>query len=172
MSRIARVTASYAIYAEARRALLAELDLGRDSNRDPLAEFAEWLVATILDGTLAASPVQAHWDVEAPGVGRVQVKYLANAGNSQWVNEHPIKVTVQMDTYAIVFYESLLPVSIVMLPARGLAPICAALGKRHPNQDTTLQLTRTNYVRLIGEPRTFRPLGVRVWLAPTWEEIA
>ena len=48
---------------------------------DPLAEFAEWLVAALLEGTLAPSPVQAHWDVEAPGVGKVQVKYLANSGN-------------------------------------------------------------------------------------------
>jgi len=166
-----RVTKIYARYVEARNALLAELNLGRDSNRDPLAEFAEWLVAALLGGALAPSPVQAHWDVEAPGVGKVQVKYLANSGNERWVNEHPVRVTDLMDAYAIVFYESLLPVSVVMLPARHLAAIGPGLGKRHPNQEATLQLTRANYVRLVGEPEVFRPLGVRAWRAPGWTEV-
>ena len=89
MTELERVSSIYARYVEARNALLAELNLGRNSNRDPLAEFAEWLVAALLEGTLAPSPVQAHWDVEAPGIGKVQVKYLANSGNESWVNEHP-----------------------------------------------------------------------------------
>jgi hypothetical protein len=165
-----RVRGIYGQYVEARNALLAELNLGRNSNRDPLAEFAEWLVAALLGGTLAPSPVQAHWDVEAPGVGKVQVKYLANSGSEGWVNEHPVHVTEQMDAYAIVFYESLLPVAVAQLPARRLAEVGAALGKRHPNQDRSLQLTRANYMRLLGEPTTFRPLGVRVWRAPDWSE--
>jgi hypothetical protein len=114
--------------------------------------------------------VQAHWDVEAPGVGKVQVKYLANSGTERWVNEHPVRVTELMKAYAIVFYESLLPVSALLLPARRLAEIGAALGKRHPYQDVTLQLTRANYVRLLGEPSTFGPLGIRAWHAPNWTE--
>ena len=77
-----------------------------------------------------------------------------------------------MDAYSVVFSESLLPVTVIQLPARRLAEeVGAALGKRHPNQDVTLQLTRANYVRLIGEPRTFRPLGVRAWRAPKWDEV-
>ena len=171
MTELERVTSIYARYVDARNALLAELRLGRNSNRDPLAEFAEWLVAALLGGTLAPSPVQAHWDVEVPEVGKVQVKYLANSGSERWVNEHPVRVTELMDAYAIVFYESLLPVSVVLLPARGLADIGAALGKRHPNQHTTLQLTRSNYVRLVGEPAVFRPLGVRAWRGPRWDEL-
>jgi hypothetical protein len=167
---LARVTDIYGRYVEARNALLAELNLGRNSNRDPLAEFAEWLVAALLAGKLAPSPVQAHWDVEARGVGKVQVKYLANSGNERWVNEHPVRVTDLMDAYAIVFYESLLPVSVILLPARRLVEVGLALGKRHPDQDTTLQLTRANYVRLIREPGVFRPLGVRTWRAPAWTE--
>lgn len=128
-------------------------------------------MAAIVGGRLAASPVQAHWDVEAPNLGKVQVKYLANSGNERWVNEHPVRVSELMDAYSIVFYESLLPVSVVLLPARGLAAVCAALGKGHPNQDTTLQLTRANYLRLLNEPAAFRPLGVRVWTAPSWREV-
>lgn len=170
MTDMVRIQAVYARYVEARNALLAELNLGRSSNRDPLAEFAEGLVAALLGGKLADSPVQANWDVEAAGVGRVQVKYLANSGSEAWVNEHPVKVNELMDAYAVVFYESLLPVSVVMFDARRLAEVCQALGKRHPNQDTTLQLTRANYLRLTREPAIFRPLGVRVWTAPSWQE--
>lgn len=171
MADLERVLEIYGRYVDARKALLSELRLGRDSNRDPLAEFSEWLVAAIAGGRLAASPVQAHWDVEAPSLGKVQVKYLANSGNERWVNEHSVKVSALQDAYAIVFYESLLPVSVVLLPVRGLEAVCAALGKRHPNQDTTLQLTRVNYVRLLNEPAVFRPLGVRAWTAPSWSEV-
>lgn len=170
MSELERVTGIYARYVEARNALLAELDLGRNSNRDPLAEFAEWLVAALLGGQLPPSPVQAQWDVEAPGGLKVQVKYLANSGNEIWVNEHLVRVTELMDAYAVVFYESLVPVSVILIPARRLAEIGSILGKRHPNQDSTLQLTRPNYVRLIGEP-AFRSLGVRAWRAPEWVEV-
>jgi hypothetical protein len=109
--------------------------------------------------------------VEAPDGAHVQVKYLANSGNEAWVNEHPVKVTELMDAYAIVFYESLLPVSVLLLPARRLTDVGRALGKRHPNQDTTLQLTRVNYVRLLNERAAFRALGVRAWRAPDWHEL-
>lgn len=170
MTDLEKIQAAYARYVVGRNALLAELNLGRDSNRDPLAEFAEWLVAALTDGKPAQSPVQAHWDVRSPGIGHVQVKYLANSGDARWVNEHLVKVSEPMDAYAIVFFESLLPVSVVMLPARGLGKVAAALAKRHPDQETTLQLTRSNYVRLISELSVFRPLGVRAWRAPTWVE--
>lgn len=40
--------------------------------------------------------------------------------------------------------------------------VCAALKKRHPNQDTTLQLTQANYQTLLGEKQRFASLGVSV----------
>jgi hypothetical protein len=171
MSDMAQVAKVYARYVEARKALLAELDLGRNSNRDPLAEFAEWLVAAILHGRLADTPVQAEWDVMALGGQHLQVKYLANTSSERWVNEHTVRVTPQMDAYAIVFYESLVPVSVILLPARGLAAIGQALDKRHAHLETTLQLTRRDYLRLFGDPPTFRTLGVRAWQAPDWTEV-
>ena len=70
------------------------------------------------------------------------------------MNERPVRVTELMDAYSIVFYESLLPVTVIQLPARRLAEVGAALGKRHPNQDVDTDLTRANYMRLLGEPRT------------------
>lgn len=67
--------------------------LGRlDSNRDPLAEFAEHFVAALMGG-VAASPVQAGWDVQLPHDGKMQVKHLANSlpGTGAWVNEHVVR---------------------------------------------------------------------------------
>jgi hypothetical protein len=164
----ARVAAASARYVEARKALLAELELGRDSNRDPLAEFAEWLGAGILGGERALTPVQAEWDVETPAGQHVQVKYLANSGD-RWVNEHSVRITPAMDADAIVFYDALMPVAVVLMPARRLAEIGQALGNRHPNQETTLQLTRQNYLRLLGDPVVFGALGVPSLARPRLE---
>lgn len=56
------------------------------SNRDPVPEVAEHLVADILGGTLAPpSRVQAAWDVETPA-GKVQVRTLSNTGADAWIN--------------------------------------------------------------------------------------
>lgn len=153
-------------YGAARAAFLAELGLP-NSNRDPLAEFSERLVAAIVGGNLAASRVQAGYDVESPTGEKIQVKYLANPPG-RWVNEHPVKVTDLMDSYAIVFFESLLPTATIILPRVGLKAIGEALGKKHPNLDSTLQLTQANYARLISDRDLFRAMGVRSFFPPSW----
>lgn len=81
-----RLMQAMARYSLARREFLAELGLGR-SNRDPLAEFSEGLVAALLGGTLATSRVQRGHDLVAPRYGQVQVRYLANPPGP-WINEH------------------------------------------------------------------------------------
>lgn len=63
-------------YARARQKLLETIGVS-GSNRDPLAEFSERLVAALLGGELATNRVQRGWDVLADG-RHVQVKYLAN----------------------------------------------------------------------------------------------
>lgn len=50
-------------YVEARNALLEELQLKGKSNRDPLSEFSEWLVAVLVKGNSAENRVQKGWDV-------------------------------------------------------------------------------------------------------------
>ena len=150
---------AFARYARGRAELLEALGI-EGSNRDPLAEFSERIVAALLDGELAGNRVQRGWDVIADG-HHIQVKYLANPSTEVWVNEHHIVVTADMDAYAIVFFEALLPVSVIVFPADRLEAIGAELGKKHPNQATTLQLTRVNYRRLIGERERFTNLGVR-----------
>lgn len=152
---------AFARYSAGRAELLEALGV-KGSNRDPLAEFSERIVAALLDGELASNRVQRGWDVMAAG-RRVQVKYLANASEEVWVNEHHVQVTADMDEYGIVFFEGLLPVSVIIFPTDRLEPIGAALGKKHPNQTTTLQLTRGNYRQLISERDRFAQLGVRTF---------
>lgn len=167
MPDLAQVLAVYQRYVDARNALLVELSL--QSNRDPLAEFSEWLVAAVVNGTLASNRNQKGWDVLAPDNQRIQVKYLANSANSS-VNWHEIQISELMDIYAIVYFESLLPKSIIFFPTHNLAEIGKALGKRHGNLDTKLQFTRTNHRYILDHPETLKALGVRLFLPPTWAE--
>ena len=148
-------------YSQGRAELLKAIGV-KGSNRDPLAEFSERLVAALLDGELATNRVQRGWDLMAAG-RRVQVKYLANASDDVWMNEHHIHLTADMDDYAIVFFESLLPVSAIVFPCDRLHAIAIELRKKHPNQDTMLQLTRVNYRRLMAERTRFAELGVRIF---------
>ena len=167
MSDLSRALAVFRRYVEARNALLDELKLRRKSNRDPLAEFSEWLVATLIGGTRADNPVQKGWDVRGPDDEKVQVKYLANS-TGQWINEHTIHVTEWVNSYALVIFEDLLPQAVVIFPARNLAAIGKALGKRHSDLDTTLQFTQTNYRRIRENMPQFKTLSVQLYLAPDW----
>lgn len=85
---------AFARYARGRAELLEAIGV-TGSNRDPLAEFSERLVAALLDGELARNRVQRGMARER----RVQVKYLAN-GADAWVNEHHVQMTAEMDDYA------------------------------------------------------------------------
>lgn len=90
VTRHGDLLAALALYRAARKSLLATIGVDA-SNRDPLAEFAEQLVAALFDGTLAPNRVQANWDVRAGEVSLVQVKYLSNPlGTGAWVNEHRV----------------------------------------------------------------------------------
>lgn len=167
MPDLSRVLAAYQRYVEARNALLDELHLKRRSNRDPLSEFSEWLVAALVEGNLADSPVQKDWDVRGSDGEMIQVKYLANPAD-RWVNEHEIRVNEPMGSYALVIFEALLPQAVVVFPARNLGAVGAALGKQHGNLGSTLQFTRANYRQICNSAARFKMLGVRLYLAPDW----
>jgi len=153
-------------YRAARQRLLSVLG-PRESNRDPLAEFAEHFVAALTGGHVAPNPVQAAWDVQLTDGQKIQVKYLANTtpGAGAWVNEHVVRSAPGVDWYALVIVEGFQVSGVAAFPA-ALAPICQALGKRHPNQDTTLQLGRRNWLAITSNPDSFRTLGMQIWLPP------
>jgi hypothetical protein len=52
--------------------------------------------------------------------------------------------------------------AVLVFTRTAIAAVCAALGKRHPNQGQGLQLTRRNYLQLRAERDRFGLLGVQV----------
>src|SRR3954453_15233715 len=82
-------------YRAARRAFLAALEIPQ-SNRNPLAEFSEKLVAALLGGDLAQSRVQKGYDLVTPEGDKVQVKYLTNPADRE-VNGHEIRFDSDLD---------------------------------------------------------------------------
>lgn len=147
-------------YREGRRDFLRALGCG-ESNRDPLAEFAEQVVAALLGGQLATSRVQKGWDVATLAGDHVQVRYLTNPAG-EWVNGHLVDFSGDCDRYALVVFEALDPKALIVFSRGQLGGVCAALGKRHGNQQSTLQLTQANYLRLVADPVGFAALGVEV----------
>ncbi|KUO16416.1 hypothetical protein AQJ91_36055 [Streptomyces dysideae] len=150
-------------YRLARQTLLGTLGLGQ-SNRDPLAEFAEHLVAALSGGQLAESRVQANYDLRSVDGEYVQVKYLANP-LSDWPNEHTVRTIPGVDWYALVVYEAFAVTGVLAFPP-DLTEICATLGKRHPAQSTSLQFTRRNWWTIRDNADAYRQLGMRIWVPP------
>ncbi|WP_411147410.1 hypothetical protein [Streptomyces sp. A30] len=150
-------------YRLARQTLLGTLGLGQ-SNRDPLAEFAEHLLAALWGARLAESRVQANYDLISADGEHVQVGYLANPV-SDWPNEHTVRRIPGVDWYALVVYEVFAVTGVLAFPP-DLTQICSALGKRHPGQSTSLQFTRRNWWTVRDNADVFRQLGMRVWFPP------
>ena len=161
MSDLHELLEALSLYRAARHALLTKVGVPL-SNRDPLAEFAEALVANLVGGTLATSRVQADWDLETSGGTRYQVKYLANTSDSG-VNEHCVRSRSGVDWYAVVMIEDFAVTGVIAFPP-DLTDVCKALGKKHPRQDVELQFTRVNWLAIRKDPERFRALGLQIWL--------
>jgi hypothetical protein len=107
--------------------------------------------------------------VALPDGSRVQVKYLANVttpDDRAWVNEHVVRWIEGVDWWAVVIIEDFTVVGIPMFPCNDLAPIAAALGKRHGNTDRELQFGHNNWCAIRDNPDRYRRLGIRVLLPP------
>ena len=153
--------AAFAPYRQGRLALLDAMGLPH-SNRDPLAEFSEALAASVLGGSLATNRVQKDWDVTTSDARRVQVKYLANPATGSWPNWHTVRRNDRVNAYCLVIFEDLRPTAVYLFPLGDFGPLCAALGKRHANQDCELQFTQGNHAAIMRNPELFRSLGVQV----------
>jgi hypothetical protein len=152
------------MYRSARQSFLASLGC-HQSNRDSLAEFAERITHAILGGALATSRVQKGHDLVTSDGQKVQVRYVANPylanPGDPWVNEHVVDFRGDIDLYALLIVEALDAKTLLIFSRPLLASVASALRKRHPNQDTTIQLTRRNYQQLLAEEERFRALGVQ-----------
>lgn len=148
-------------YRAARKTILAVLDCPT-SNRDPLAEFSERLVAAILGGTLAASRVQKDYDIIGSDNQYIQVRYVANPRGS-WVNEHAVVFHGVTTHYALVVIEDLRPIALIVFPKDTVAETSSLLRKRHKNRDSMIGLTQVNVRRILAEPEQFEALGMDIY---------
>ncbi len=163
--RVEELLSALRQYRQGRIALLSVLDLGQ-SNRDPMAEWSEHLVAALLSAELAPNRVQKDYDLTTPAGETVQVRYLANPSPrpGAWVNEHRVSAA-GADRYALVLFEGFRPLGVLIFPPE-LTAINAALGKRAPAQDSVLQFTRANYFKIMANREGFEALGMRIWCPP------
>ena len=166
-------------YRPARLDLLSRLHRPK-SLRDPVCEWSEMLVKQLLHGRFpvkpdqSIDPVRKDYDVVLDKDGtQVQIKSLSNL-SGKWVNEHLIQFTGSVGAYAIVFFTDLRPETVLIFPKQQLKHICERLRKRHPKQDTELQLTQRNFGQILAEKRAFAYLGIRIWCYDDsqrqWEE--
>jgi hypothetical protein len=128
-----------------------------------VAEYSEWLVAKQLGAVLSTSRVQKGYDMIGPDGRKIQVRYLANP-STFWRNEHHIRFTAEMDDYAVVFYEGMELRAAIIFRRETLAAVCSKLKKRHPSQWTVLQLTRLDYLKIVGDSAGFESIGVRCYM--------
>ena len=143
------VLKSLGSYSKERRRFLKSISW-TDSNRDPFSVASEIIVRHLLGGELARNQVQKGWDlIDATG-RKVQVKYLANAGE-KWTNEHHVKFPDGVDIFALVVFEQHAPRSILLFNKAHIAMLCDRLGKRHKNQDSEIQFTQVNYRSVLEE---------------------
>ncbi|TDA69364.1 MAG: hypothetical protein D9V47_05530 [Clostridia bacterium] len=63
----------------------------------------------------------------------------------------------------MVFFVGLQPTMVLIFHREGCAAVAAALGKRHPAQETTLQLTQRNYEQILRQRDRFTALGVDIF---------
>jgi hypothetical protein len=157
---LGNLLAALGAYRAARQEFLTTL--GCDgSNRDPFAEFAEQVALAVVGGEMAQSRVQKGWDFTDVFGRRVQVRYLANPAG-RWANEHLVDFRGDgCDRYVLVLFEALDLVGVIVFERVGLAQVGAALKKRHPGQDETLQFTASNFRSIAAEPERFAALGAR-----------
>ena len=148
-------------YADVRLQFLSQLK--QDSScRDPLAEFSEVLVAELLRATPARSRVQKGYDLIRPGGEFVQVKYLANP-QTGWINWHHVQFADGVEECALVVFVAMQLKAVFLFSRKTIAETCRLLGKRHPNQDVSLQITKRNYETMLAEPAKFQSLGIGIF---------
>jgi hypothetical protein len=161
--RVKELLSALEQYRQGRMALLRVLGLNQ-SNRDPLAEWSEHLVAALLGAKLVTNRVQADYDLTTSAGAKVQVRYLANPENlpGAWVNEHRVTSVAGVDRYALVIFEGFRPMAVLVFPS-DLTRINSTLAKKAPTQDSVLQFTRSNYLKILANKEALEGLGMTIW---------
>ena len=150
---------AYKGYWDERHKLLKAIDCAK-SNRDPLSEFSEALVASITAGERAKNRTQKGWDLELPDGTYMEVKYLANPGEGTWPNEHNVKRIEGTEFYALVVFLDLYPRAVHIFPMKKLGDLYERLGKEHIHKGEELHVGRLAHEQLLKEKEDFKKIGV------------
>ncbi len=150
----------YGTYQQARLSFLDSIGCAK-SNRDPIAEFSERLVAALTLGELAKNRVQKDYDVILPTGEFVQVKYLTNPKGMD-VNGLEIRFPNDVQKFAVVYFEDLNLHGVLLIDRCGLEPIYDRLRKRHKGRGELLLLLSANVETILSHKDEFRKLGVEV----------
>ena len=148
-------------YCEARRELLKAVGVS-DSCRDPLAEFAEWIVARWTNGRLADSRVERGYDVISSDGRKLQIKCLSNPAHVAR-NGIVVRIPPEADDFVVVWYKDLTLQAIVLMPRKSFADVYTRLGKRHSEPGERLDLYEADIDRMLKSHTEFTSLGVRIW---------
>ena len=154
-------------YVSARQSLLSAIGRGK-SNRDPLAEWTEWLAENVMHGTRASNPVQADYDIELADGTRVQTKYLANPSRGDWINWRYIAFSdnseaLHVDLYALLVVLDLRPAHLLVFHRNELAKLYDKLGKRHAGRGDRINFTKRDYHTILCRQVEFRGMVDVVW---------
>jgi len=169
MSNLNEFLSAFLSYRTGRLKFLAQIGCA-ESNRDPLAEASEYLVALLTGGELVKNRVQKGYDVVGSDGKRIQVKYLANPLNEN-KNGHTIQFPNEADLYAVVVFENLLPRSVLVFTRESVGPVYDRLGKRHKGRGYRLELTKANTETIALNAQEFRAMGIAVYpLMPGLQE--
>jgi len=169
MSNLSEFLSAFLLYRTARLEFLNYIGCV-ESNRDPLAEASEHLVALLTGGELVKSRVQKGYDVVGSDRERIQVKYLANPLNAG-INGHIIQFPDEANLYTVVVFEHLLPRSVLVFTRESLGPVYDRLGKRHKGRGERLELTKANTETILSNAQEFNKIGITVYpLLPRLQE--
>ncbi len=127
------IVSSLQPYVDARQSLLRAVG-ATGSNRDPLSELTETVVAQLLDGVPAKSRVNKGWDLQRSDGRTVEVKYVAN-GSYSWINGHDIRFPAGRDEHALVLIVDLVPQVLLVFDQASATRCYEGLKKYHDRHD-------------------------------------
>jgi hypothetical protein len=157
------IIAAFEAYRASRIRLMALLGPA-DSQRDPLTEFGEWLVARLVGGRLAESRTQPGHDVIGPTRERIQVRTLSNPARYDR-NSVIVEFKEGVDRFAVVFYEDFRPQVVTIFRTGSFRELNRILGNRPTKADpeVKLSLSLRHVVIFRTNPEMFATRGVSVY---------
>jgi hypothetical protein len=141
------------------------------SNRDPLSELTETIVAQLLDGVPAKSRVNKGWDLQRTDGRTVEVKYVAN-GSNLWINGHDIRFPAGRDEHALVVIVDLVPQVLLVFDQASATQCYEGLNKNHDRHDDhRLLITPTMLKKIWTKELDLSTFSVEVIPLPWAEQV-